>query len=226
MLPPKPIQPCLPRPAKEPPNGPGWIMRSSTTDSASWRIGMLKDGIKLYTRNGYDFEAIVVDANGLSVFDPLRYRLGDHAALLCAFRGLAGAASRPKTLGSHYFLFSRLAWRPFLYRRQASHVAGRRRSIVGILSRVVMKTVAARRAESQGIDDQDLHASVDERREFHSLISVVSDSGLFRAEGGDYQMAHQISKRRDKLAQLRQVLDRLLQHEPREGRDLAMTGAG
>jgi hypothetical protein len=30
----------------------------------------------------------------------------------------------------------------------------------------------------------------------------------------------------DTLAQLRQVLDRLLQHEPREGRDLAMTGAG
>ena len=90
-------------------------------------------------------------------------------------------------------------------------------AVVGILSRVVMKTVAARRPESQ---------SVDERREFHSLISVVSDSGLFRAEGGDYQIAHQISKRRDKLAQLRQVLDRLLQHEPREGRDLAMTGAG
>ena len=99
-------------------------------------------------------------------------------------------------------------------------------AVVGILSRVVIKTVAARRAESQSIDDQDQHASVDERREFHSLISVVSDSGLFRAEGGDYQIAHQISKRRDKLAQLRQVLDRLLQHEPREGRDLAMTGAG
>ena len=99
-------------------------------------------------------------------------------------------------------------------------------AVVGILSRVVMKTVAARGAESQSIDGQDQHVSVDERREFHSLISAVSDSGLFRAEGGDYQIAHQISKRRDKLAQLRQVLDRLLQHEPREGRDLAMTGAG
>jgi hypothetical protein len=97
---------------------------------------------------------------------------------------------------------------------------------VGILSRAVMKTVAARRAESQRIDDQDQHLSIDQRREFHSLISAVSDSGLFRAEGGDYQIAHQISKRRDKLAQLRQVLDRLLQHEPREERDLAMTGAG
>ncbi len=99
-------------------------------------------------------------------------------------------------------------------------------AVLGILSRVVMKTVAARRAESQSIDDQDQHVSVDERREFDSLISAVSDPGLFRAEGGDYQIARQISKRRDKLAQLRQVLDRLLQHEPREARDLAITGAG
>jgi 3'-phosphoadenosine 5'-phosphosulfate (PAPS) 3'-phosphatase len=76
-----------------------------------------------------------------------------------------------------------------------------------------MKTAAAHRAESQRIDDQDQHVSVDERREFHSLISAVSDSGLFRTESSDYQTAHQISKRRDKLAQLRQVLDRLLQHE-------------
>src|SRR4029077_3675737 len=30
-------------------------------------------------------------------------------------------------------------------------------AVVGILSRVVMKTVAARRAESQSIDDQDQH---------------------------------------------------------------------
>ena len=48
--------------------------------------------------------------------------------------------------------------------------------VVGILSCVVMKTVAARRAESQRIGDQDQHVSVDERREFHSLISAVSDS--------------------------------------------------
>jgi hypothetical protein len=97
---------------------------------------------------------------------------------------------------------------------------------VGTLSRVVMKIVAGRRAESQSIDDQDQQVSVDERREFNSLISAVSDTGLFRAEGGDYQIAHQISKRRDKLAQLRQVLDRLLQHGPRQARDMAVSGAG
>jgi bifunctional non-homologous end joining protein LigD len=64
--------------------------------------------VRLFTRNGYDFtgrfpkiaaaveslgvrsclidgEAIVVNANGLSVFEPLRYRVGDAAAVLCAF---------------------------------------------------------------------------------------------------------------------------------------------
>jgi hypothetical protein len=43
---------------------------------------------------------------------------------------------------------------------------------------------------------------------------------------GDYQIAHEISKRRDRLAQLRQVLDQLLQHGPRQARDMAMSGAG
>jgi ATP-dependent DNA ligase len=32
-----------------------------------------------------DGEAIVVDERGLSVFDLLRYRHHDHAAVLCAF---------------------------------------------------------------------------------------------------------------------------------------------
>jgi bifunctional non-homologous end joining protein LigD len=64
--------------------------------------------VRLFTRNGYDFtvrfpkiavavaglpvescvidgEAIVVDRQGLSVFDFLRYRHYDHAAVLCAF---------------------------------------------------------------------------------------------------------------------------------------------
>jgi len=66
-----------------------------------------EDRVRLFTRNGYDFaarfpkivaaverlpvrsclidgEAIVVDANGL-VFDLLRYRRHDDAAILCAF---------------------------------------------------------------------------------------------------------------------------------------------
>jgi bifunctional non-homologous end joining protein LigD len=64
--------------------------------------------VRLFSRNGYDFTArypkivaaveslpvksclidggaIVVDERGLPVFDDLRYRLRDHAAVLCAF---------------------------------------------------------------------------------------------------------------------------------------------
>jgi ATP-dependent DNA ligase len=67
-----------------------------------------EQGVRLFTRNGYNFadrfplitaaaealpvkscfidgEAIVVDANGLSVFDLIRYRQHDGAAVLCAF---------------------------------------------------------------------------------------------------------------------------------------------
>jgi hypothetical protein len=93
-------------------------------------------------------------------------------------------------------------------------------TVVGTLS---MKIAAARRtrtikdhAEFDWVNDQrqhewrdDQHGSVDERREYQSLISAVSDP--FRAEGGADQITHEISKRRDKLAQLHQDLDRLLQ---------------
>ena len=67
-----------------------------------------ESGVRLFSRNGYDFadrfsliakaiaalpvrscfidgEAIVVDSTGLSVFDLLRYRQHDGAAVLCAF---------------------------------------------------------------------------------------------------------------------------------------------
>jgi bifunctional non-homologous end joining protein LigD len=85
--------------------GPAGCTRSSTTA----RILARRDrtGVRLYTRNGYnaarfpmiveaiaslpvrscfiDGEAIVVDANGLSVFNMIRYRQHDRAAVLCAF---------------------------------------------------------------------------------------------------------------------------------------------
>jgi ATP-dependent DNA ligase len=92
---------CLPRKAKEPPSGPDWIHE---TKHDGFRILAQKDGasVRLVTRNGYDFanryplivdaimrlpvatciidgEAIVVDQNGLSIFDLLRYRKHDHA---------------------------------------------------------------------------------------------------------------------------------------------------
>jgi ATP-dependent DNA ligase len=99
--------PCLPRSAKEPQSGPDWIHEIKHD---GFRILARRDAsrVRLYTRNGYDFtarfpkiaatvetlpvrscvldgEAIVVDERGLSVFEPLRYRTHDPAAVLCAF---------------------------------------------------------------------------------------------------------------------------------------------
>ena len=93
-------------------------------------------------------------------------------------------------------------------------------TVVGIL---FMRIAAVRRtrtikyhAEPDWVDDQgqyewrdDQQGSVDERGEYQSPISAVSD--LFRVEGGADQITYEISKRRDKLAQLHQDLDRLLQ---------------
>ncbi len=101
------IEPCLPRPAKEPPAGPGWIHEIKHD---GFRILARRDakGVRLFTRNGYDFmarfpkiaeavaslavrsclidgEAVVVNATGLSVFDLIRYRQHDRAAVLCGF---------------------------------------------------------------------------------------------------------------------------------------------
>ena len=104
---PPPFEPSLPRPAKEPPAGPGWIYEIKHD---GFRILARRDadGVRLFTRNGYEFtarfpkiaeaaarppvrscildgEAIVVDERGLLVFDLIRYRQHDHAAILCAF---------------------------------------------------------------------------------------------------------------------------------------------
>ncbi len=101
------VAPALLRPTAEPPRGAGWIHEIKQD---GFRIMARRDerGVRLLTRNGYDFaerfplitlavaalpvrscfidgEAIVVNANGLSVFDLLRYRQHDGAAVLyCA----------------------------------------------------------------------------------------------------------------------------------------------
>jgi ATP-dependent DNA ligase len=101
------VAPCLPRPTIEPPAGPDWIheIKHDGFRILAWRDTR---GVRLFTRNGYDFaarfpkiaaaveslavcscvldgEAIVVNRDGLSVFDLIRYRWHDHAAVLCAF---------------------------------------------------------------------------------------------------------------------------------------------
>jgi bifunctional non-homologous end joining protein LigD len=102
-----PFEPCLPRVADAPPAGPGWIHEIKYD---GFRILAHRRGraVRLVARNGDDLagrypvivdavrglpiksciidgEAIVVDEEGLSVFDLLRYRRHDHAATLCAF---------------------------------------------------------------------------------------------------------------------------------------------
>src|SRR5208283_5498564 len=94
-------EPCLPRPAKEPPVGPGWI-HEIKHDGFRILAELGPDGVKLITRKGFDLaqrfplavaamaalparscivdgEAIACDANGLSVFDLLRHRRQDDA---------------------------------------------------------------------------------------------------------------------------------------------------
>src|SRR5262249_30958539 len=102
-----PFQPCLPRSATAPPTGVGWVHEIKHD---GFRIVARREGdrVRLFTRNGYDFttrfpkiagaivalpvrscvvdgEAIVVNREGLSVFDLLRFRQHDYAAVLCAF---------------------------------------------------------------------------------------------------------------------------------------------
>jgi bifunctional non-homologous end joining protein LigD len=101
------IEPCLPRPAKQPPTGRDWIHEIKHD---GFRIlAQRADGrVRLLTRKGTDFssrfpqiiaamtaipvgsclidgEAIVCNENGLAVFDLLRQYRHDAAAVLCAF---------------------------------------------------------------------------------------------------------------------------------------------
>jgi bifunctional non-homologous end joining protein LigD len=105
------IEPCLPRPADRPPIGGDWLHEIKHD---GLRIMARRDaaGVRLLTRNGYDFagrfplaaaavatlsarsclidgEAIVTDRKGLAVFDLIRGRQPSAAAVLCAFDLLA-----------------------------------------------------------------------------------------------------------------------------------------
>ncbi len=97
-------------------------------------------------------------------------------------------------------------------------------AMIGTLSRDIIKNAVAHyartiidRPKSGTVDDlrqhqwrggQNQHGSVDERE---ALISAVSDCGLSRAQSDAFPITYEISKRRFKLAQLRQRLEGLLQ---------------
>jgi hypothetical protein len=87
---------------------------------------------------------------------------------------------------------------------------------VGILSRVVIKNAAARRArtiidhpEPDGVDDQRQRERCDDQ--LRLLVSAVSDPGPLRNDDGAFQITQEISKRGDKLVQLRRDIDGMLQ---------------
>ena len=101
------FDPCLPRPASEPPAGPGWIHEIKHD---GFRILAHRRGraVRLFSRNGYNFadrfpliaeavealpvrscvldgEAIVCGDGGLAVFELIRSHRSNAAAVLCAF---------------------------------------------------------------------------------------------------------------------------------------------
>ncbi len=101
------FEPCLPKPAKVPPAGPGWIheIKHDGFRILAQRRGR---GVRLLTRNGHDFadrfpliaeaiealpvrscvvdgEAIVCDESGLAMFELIRSHRSNAVAVLCAF---------------------------------------------------------------------------------------------------------------------------------------------
>lgn len=101
------VEPCLPSPATMPPAGSGWIHEIKHD---GYRMMVRRDGagVRLITRNGYDWtsrypmiaaaanairarsflidgEAVVCDETGLAIFQKLRHRQHDASAFLYAF---------------------------------------------------------------------------------------------------------------------------------------------
>ena len=89
-------------------------------------------------------------------------------------------------------------------------------ALLGIGSRFLIKHDAARRAQvndrgrHEGRDGLHRQESVIQGQEFHSFVSVVSDQGTLRGDGETVKITREISKRRHKLAQLRQHIELML----------------
>jgi ATP-dependent DNA ligase len=101
------VEPCLPSPADRPPTGPDWIHEIKHD---GYRLMARRDpvGIRLLTRNGYDWspryplifeavnrlkvrsclidgEAVCCDEDGVPVFEKLRSRRDDRHVIMFAF---------------------------------------------------------------------------------------------------------------------------------------------
>jgi bifunctional non-homologous end joining protein LigD len=102
------FEPCLPRPAKQPPAGPGWIHEIKHDGFRIMARRETGGRVRLITRKGNDFterfpqiaaavgalpvrtclidgEAIITDDNGLAVFELVRRQRHHSDAALCAF---------------------------------------------------------------------------------------------------------------------------------------------
>jgi len=106
MPPPGFIEPCLPSPAERPPDGPDWVHEIKHD---GYRLMARRDpiGIRLLTRNGYDwaprYPLIVEAVNKLKV----RSCLIDGEAVACDEKGLAVFERlRRKHEGKKVFLFA------------------------------------------------------------------------------------------------------------------------
>jgi bifunctional non-homologous end joining protein LigD len=101
------VEPCLPSPADQPPTGPGWV-QGIKHDGYRLMVRLDGAGVRLLTRNGYDWrdrfplilgaatalrarsclidgEAVACDDNGLAVFERLRRKHDAGVVFLYAF---------------------------------------------------------------------------------------------------------------------------------------------
>jgi bifunctional non-homologous end joining protein LigD len=100
------VEPCLPSPADHPPSGPDWVHEIKHD---GYRLMARRDpvGIRLLTRNGYDwaprYPLIVEAVNALKV----RSCLIDGEAVACDDNGLTVfKLLREKPAGRHVFLYA------------------------------------------------------------------------------------------------------------------------
>jgi hypothetical protein len=192
------IEPCLPSPADQPPTGNGWIHEIKHD---GFRLMARRDpiGIRLLTRNGYDWsphypaiveavdrlkvrsclidgEAVACNDQGLAVFDRLRYRRADASVFLYAFDllELDGQDLRREPLETRKATLSELATRRPSWRspERSSRTPGWRGRLPPCL-----------RARLRGYSQQAARLAVSQRP-LQGLAEVQESNGAGREAGG------------------------------------------